>query len=254
MRKLLALLLGLMIASPAFSTVTYVQNAGASGQIPTTNGASITVTGGDTIICAVGEHGTGTVAQTGSATTLASLSVSGSTSFNDGVGSSYGVSYNVSATAGAQTFSVTSVTSNYVNTLQFCMDFSGAASIQNATYAVVAAPGTGAGAISGVPITVATTDKMLVCLWDASYFNTIPTVNGPASSTNINTYGPSGCWYWAGTGSAYTPTFTAAATFGGDTYIVIQMDVSASAGGGSAGILMSNGHPVLSNSHPVLSN
>lgn len=256
MRKLLAIVGAAFLSSQAFGAVAYVNYVGVVGQLPQTTTSYTPGATGNQLTCVGADNPTGAIGWTASASTLTALSVSGSTTFTDGVGNSYAVWKTLSLAAGAQTFTWATPSGNYINGLTYCMEWSGGASIINAVYTITASPGAGAGAVLGAPVTVATTDQLVTVVFDGTTGGggTAATVNGPASSSNVTTYGDTGAWYWTGTGSSMTPTFTAPTGQTTDTWIVIQMDVSATGSGGTPGILLSNGHPVRSNGHPVLSN
>ena len=117
----------------------------------------------------------------------------------------------------------------------YLIEFSGAVSIKNPLYTITPSPGPGFGAILGQSITVATGDKLVAVVYDATnQYATNSTPYGPASPVTITSYSASIAAYWSGTGSAMQPTFTANASYTSDTYIMIQWVMSAT--GSSSGI------------------
>jgi hypothetical protein len=186
--------------------------------------------------------GTGTILMSGSATTLTNNSVVGPSpctggclNFGDGHADTYSLWSALSAAAGSQSFTVSQPAGDSLAAFQ--LEFSGGVSTQNATYATTPSPGAGTGAVVGTAVTVASGDFLTVMAFNSDAFGDAPTLNGPAGSTPITSYGNVAILYWVGTGASITPTFTAAAGEGGNPHQVVQWVVSASGGpppGGTA--------------------
>jgi hypothetical protein len=182
------------------------------------------------LIPSTNSTGSGVFTLTGSASTPSVVSVSGANNFTDGVGNTYGVWANLSVAAGNQYWTVTQPSGDYISVPGLLLEFSGALSIKNATYKVVASPGSGAGGIAGTGVTVATGDILIGVLWDGSNAFGVPATIVTGSSNAIITYSSMVSAYWNGAGAVITPTYTADTTAATDTYMLLELVMSATAG------------------------
>lgn len=210
-------------------SVSIVNIAGSTGQLPVTSAAYTPGAAGNQLLLFCVVHGltSGSYAMSGSATTVSA--VSGLSNYTDGTNCLFAMWANLSCAAGSQTFTCSQPSGYFINDIWTTpLEVSGAVSIKNASYKVVTNPGTGAGAISGNPVTVASGDGLLVIVNDCTTVGSgsAATTNGPAGSTPINSYGDQTIVAWGGTGVSITPTFTAPATQGGSIWMVTQLVLS----------------------------
>lgn len=233
MRRFLIALLAALLPIAANAAPAYVQALTVlNGTIP--QGASLTPTGAGhvyftlaTDFSGTGKTITQTTTGTGALSVVSISGVSGGNDISDGsqTSSLWGT---LALQNAAQTITVTAPSGDNLN-YAFGFEFSGVNSVLNASYKVNTSPGTGAGAIVGTAVTVASGDILVAEAFDTSnVFGTQPTAN-LAGSTTIGTYGKAIVVYWTGTGASITPTFTVAAN-GTDTYTEIQYVMSASGG------------------------
>jgi hypothetical protein len=202
--------------------------ATVTGYIPATAGNQII------LIPSTNSTGSGVFTLTGSASSPSVVPVSSLNNFTDGVGNTYAVWDNLSVAAGTQYWTVTQPNGDYISSPGLLLEFSGAVSVKNAVYNVVASPGAG-GTIAGVPVTVASGDILVTVLWDGSDPYATPATISTAGSTTITTYSSTAAYYFTGTGASITPSYTASATTPAptDTYLQLQFVMSKTSSGGT---------------------
>lgn len=240
MRKLLAILAGLLIGANAIAAPAYVTFDSKTGTLPQTIGPLTPGTGNQVyILAATNSTPSGTFTITGTATTLTNISVVGASpctggclNFTDGTGNdTYSLWGALSAAAGSQSWTITQPSGDSLM-VTYRLEFSGGVSTKSPTYKTTASPGVGAGGVVGTAVTVASGDILAVVVHNSDIFGSAATVN-LAGSNAITSIGATTAVYWTGTGASLTPTFTAAAGEGGSPHQVIQWVISATSSGGS---------------------
>src|ERR1700677_1431658 len=123
MRKLLGFL-ALLLASPGFAAVTFVNFEIFTGQIPVTTASyTPTAAGHQIMLIAPSDGGTAlSLILTGSASTPTVFPVSTLNNFTDGVSSTYALWGNLSAASGAQTWTVTQPSGDFVTAAGYVLE------------------------------------------------------------------------------------------------------------------------------------
>jgi len=193
------------------------------------------------VVGVTGTTGTATITQAASTgPPMQQVSGGGLPNFNDGFADTWSLWYQASAAGSSTTVTLTASG----DTMQgIGLDYAGVAALKNSSILVKAAPGTGAGALVGSAITVKPGDLLIVVVADISASaGTITAANG-SPTTRLSGTAAAGpltnyaIFEYAGTGAAFTPTFTVS---GGSTddYVVLQFALvaaSSSAPGPAAG-------------------
>jgi hypothetical protein len=128
----------------------------------------------------------------------------------------------LSCASGPQTFTINDQIANF-DEMFIGIEYSGVGSITNSVMTNLSAPGTGAGAVAGVSVTVPSGSLLLATPVDISAGNeTLTTATGGSTNRGSSAVNPIYDWAeWVGTGAPIQPTFTTSAN-GTNNYVVIQ--------------------------------
>jgi hypothetical protein len=184
-----------------------------SGASPAVSDAFTPVAAGDALIFvssyyAAAFSGTGTYYQVGTPFPFTDLA------YDD-----WSTGYNLSATAESQTTTATAGTAGD-GVIAQGIEYSGVAAV-SASIVNVPAPGTGANAIAGTPVTVPTGSVLVALCANANGDADTITTSGTNRGSGAGDFNLSYCWgEWTGAGSSITPTFTT--LDGTDNFVVVQ--------------------------------